>query len=84
MRGLLKVENHQCQWEHDVRCKLSQNSLYMMAIQQESDYVTIIPIHKILATYELGNRAGLRFQDAGFTYSIQNEALVAKLWEAVK
>ncbi|EUJ52281.1 hypothetical protein [Paenilisteria rocourtiae] len=83
MRGLLKIEKKREQWEYDVFCKLSQNSLYMIAVHQESDYAMIVPIHKILATCE-GNRDKVQFQDAGFTYSIQNETLVAKLWEAVK
>ncbi|KMT62845.1 hypothetical protein [Paenilisteria newyorkensis] len=82
MRGLLRVEKQQYRWEYEVGYRLSQNSLYMMALYQ--DDVTIIPIRKILATCELDNRAGMRFQDAGFTYWIQNEALVEKLWEAVK
>lgn len=79
MRDLLHVQKQEYRRQFQVKWWFSENSLYMLALNQEVDYFTIVPIRRILATCEVEGADTLDFSDAGFKYSIINRELVEKI-----
>ncbi|MBA3925696.1 hypothetical protein [Listeria rustica] len=51
--------------QFQVKWWFSTNSLYMLALNQEINYFTIVPIRRILATCEVAGTGILNFSDAG-------------------
>lgn len=79
MRDLLHVQKQEYRRQFQVKWWFSANSLYLFALSQDVDYFTIVPIRRILATFEVAGTDTLDFSDAGCTYRIVNRELVKKI-----